>query len=159
MTEFVLIAPVFMLIVVGLLLFGRMFFYWLEANHLASETARWAVVDRNPYDVTAPYDSPTLQRGARGDGQTAEFENGTRVCIDFPDPDNPGAVQAESDVEEGDPVRVRVEDTFTFFGGWKLSVRGSSTMRIERLAPRDVSDPAKGPVTYDAGSDPVGSCT
>ena len=48
MTEFALIVPVFLLIVAGLLAFGRVFFYWIEANHLASETARWAVVDRNP---------------------------------------------------------------------------------------------------------------
>ena len=48
MTEFALIVPVFMLIVVGMLAFGRVFFYWIEANHLANETARWAVVDRNP---------------------------------------------------------------------------------------------------------------
>ena len=49
MTEFALIVPVFLLIVAGLLAFGRVFFYWIEANHMASETARWAVVDRNPY--------------------------------------------------------------------------------------------------------------
>ena len=58
MTEFALVAPVFMLIVVGMLLFGRAFFYWIETNHLASETARWAVVDRNPYS------GMTLQKGA-----------------------------------------------------------------------------------------------
>ena len=52
MTEFALILPVFVLIVAGLLAFGRVFFYWIEANHLASETARWAVVDRNPYAPT-----------------------------------------------------------------------------------------------------------
>ena len=49
MTEFALIVPIFLLIVAGLLSFGRVFFYWIEANHMASETARWAVVDRNPY--------------------------------------------------------------------------------------------------------------
>ncbi len=49
MTEFALIIPVFLLVVAGLLGFGRVFFYWIETNHDASETARWAVVDRNPY--------------------------------------------------------------------------------------------------------------
>ncbi len=49
MTEFALIVPVFLLIVVGMLVFGRLLFYWIETNHVASETARWAVVDRNPY--------------------------------------------------------------------------------------------------------------
>ena len=59
MTEFALIVPVFLLIVAGLLAFGRVFFYWIEANHMASETARWAVVDRNPY---GPPDAPAARR-------------------------------------------------------------------------------------------------
>ena len=49
MAEFALIAPVFLLFVAGLLAFGRIFFYWIDANHLANETARWAAVDQNPY--------------------------------------------------------------------------------------------------------------
>ena len=36
MTEFALIVPVFMLIVVGMRAFGRVFFYWIGANHLAN---------------------------------------------------------------------------------------------------------------------------
>ena len=152
MTEFALIAPVFLLIVVGLLLFGRVFFYWIEANHLASETARWAVVDRNPYDSACPGGPWTqapncrsLQVGARFGGQTDEFENGTRVCIDFPE---------GSPVELGDPVRVKVENTFEIFGAWDLSIRGSSTMRIENFA-----NGASAPVNYVAGADPAGTCT
>ena len=78
MTEFALILPIFMVIVAGLLAFGRVFFYWIEANHLANETARWAVVDRNPYAPT------TLQQHARDASSTVEFENGVKVCIDFP---------------------------------------------------------------------------
>lgn len=170
MTEFALIVPVFMLVVVGMLLFGRAFFYWIETNHLANETARWAVVDRNPYAPACPSGPWTgasgcqsLQVGARFGGQTDEFENGTRVCIDFPHPTTPGATQAESTVVEGDPVRVRVENTFEIFGTWRLSIRGSATMRIERFAPRLPSDPGLGPVTYDAGTaggpTSAGACT
>ena len=59
MTEFALILPIFMVIVAGLLGFGRVFFYWIEANHVANETARWAIVDRNPY-------APTNAAAARG---------------------------------------------------------------------------------------------
>ena len=47
-----------MVIVAGLLGFGRVFFYWIQANHIASETARWAVVDRNPY---APFGVETAR--------------------------------------------------------------------------------------------------
>jgi hypothetical protein len=142
MTEFALVAPVFMLIVVGMLLFGRAFFYWIEANHLANETARWAVVDRNPY---APN---SLQHGARFGGQTQEFANAAKVCIDFP-----GKTAADP-LTLGDPVRVKVEETFEVFGGWKLSIRGSSTQRIERL----VNETS--PANYAAGSDPaLATCT
>ena len=59
MTEFALILPIFMLIVAGMLGFGRVFFYWIQANHVANETARWAIVDRNPYAPT------TLQQQRR----------------------------------------------------------------------------------------------
>jgi len=73
MTEFALIVPVFLLIVVGLLGFGRVFFYWISANHLANETARWAVVDR------VPNPTQTLQQYAKANGGTVEFQNAT-VC-------------------------------------------------------------------------------
>jgi hypothetical protein len=155
MTEFALVAPVFMLIVVGMLLFGRAFFYWIEANHLANETARWAVVDRNPYDSSCPGgpwtqapNCQSLQYGARYGGQTQEFTNAAKVCIDFPG-------KAPTDpLTLGDPVRVKVEETFEVFGGWKLSIRGSSTQRIERLA----NDPR--PANYGPGSDPaLATCT
>ena len=95
MTEFALILPVFVLIIAGILSFGRVFFYWIEANHLANETARWAVVDRNPY---AP---ATLQLHARN-ASTAEFQSNVDVCIDFPQPDGtPGTTPTL-----GGPVRV-----------------------------------------------------
>ena len=71
MTEFALILPIFMVIVAGLLAFGRAFFYWIDANHLANETARWAVVDRNPYAPT------TLQQHVRG-SSTVEFRTASR---------------------------------------------------------------------------------
>jgi Flp pilus assembly protein TadG len=123
MTEFALIVPVFMLIVVGMLVFGRLLFYWIETNHVASETARWAVVDRNPYSPR------TLQQSARSRA-TDEFENNAAVCIDYPGKDyNAGTV------EPGDPVRVRVQVPVSFvkFFGWGVTIRGSATMRVEQI--------------------------
>ena len=60
MTEFALILPIFMVIVAGLLGFGRVFFYWIQANHVANETARWAAVDHNPYAALS--DGPSRGR-------------------------------------------------------------------------------------------------
>ena len=136
MTEFALILPVFLLIVAGLLGFGRVFYYWIDANHLANEAARWAVVDRNPYDPT------TLQQNIRESG-TVEFQD-VAVCIDYPD----GAP-----VELGDPIRVRVQKQFDFvpiLGIGQITIRGASTMRVERIG---TGGPAADP------SDNLGTCT
>jgi hypothetical protein len=142
MTEFAMVLPLFVLLVVGLLAFGRIFFYWIEANHLASETARWAVVDRNPY-------STSLQQHA-AQSATAEFAGDARACITFPD----------GSAAVGNRVLVKVEKPF----GLKLRlpgfspvdmtvmIRGSSTMRIERFA--NGTGP---PVTYANGQYPVNS--
>ena len=138
MTEFALIAPVFMLLIVGVLIFGRLFFYWIETNHLANETARWAAVDRNPY---APA-GLTLQQRARSSA-TDEFENRAKVCIDFP-----GKTYAT--VAPGDQLRVRVQVPVAFAGFLGITIKGSSTMRLERLVG---ADPVANP-----GQD-IGPCT
>jgi hypothetical protein len=148
MTEFALILPVFMLVVAGLLAFGRVFFYWIEANHLANETARWAAVDRRP-DPTK-----TLQAYAHDSGGTVEFDD-AKVCIVVPGGGAPAL---------GGPIQVRISKPFSFvplLGIGNVMVRGSSTMRIERFANGGGTTPS---YTYNtianptAGS-PYGACT
>jgi Flp pilus assembly protein TadG len=125
MTEFALILPIFMLIVAGLLGFGRVFFYWIQANHVASETARWAIVDRNPYGP-----GETLQQHA-ANSATIEFSQGPQeatVCI------------TRSGTALGDPLEVTVAKPFTFvpiLNIGTITIRASSTMRVERLAGLD----------------------
>ena len=143
MTEFALILPVFMLIVVGLLAFGRVFFYWIEANHLANETARWAIVDRNPF---AP---KTLQQYAAtsAGGVTQEFASDVKVCIDFQ-----GKTRTSLDL--GDPIRVRIQKPFSplpFIKVGTIMIRGTSTMRTERF------DDNVAPSYSDA--DNIGTCS
>ena len=128
MTEFALILPVFVLIIVGILSFGRVFFYWIEANHLANETARWAVVDKNPY---AP---ATLQQAAR-DSSSKEFQQDVKVCIDFPTGRSrrrPGArPRAEAVLARPDPERRDDHDQ----GVVGDAHRAASAARTERRPP------------------------
>jgi Flp pilus assembly protein TadG len=136
MTEFALILPIFMVIVAGLLGFGRVFFYWIQANHVATETARWAIVDRNPYAPT------TLQQHA-ANSATAEFSSGpdqTTVCI------------TRTGTELGDPLTVTVAKPFAFvpiLGIAKITIRASSTMRVERLGNQTTTPPT--PSDYTEG--------
>jgi hypothetical protein len=106
-----------MVIVAGMLGFGRVFFYWIQANHVANETARWAIVDRNPY-------APTTLQTAAADSSSSEFNSNTTVCIQ-----RQGAT-----LNVGDPLTVTVAKPFTFvpiLNIGKITVRASSTMRVE----------------------------
>jgi hypothetical protein len=139
MTEFALVLPIFLIVVAGLLAFGRVFFYWIEANHLANETARWAAVDRRPDP------GKTLQEYARDSGGTVEFSN-AKVCIDVPGGGTPAL---------GGPIEVRISKPFSFvplLGIGNVTIRGASTMRIERFAD------GTAPTNYTVGS-PFGACT
>lgn len=148
MTEFALVLPVFMLIVAGLLAFGRVLFYWVEANHLVNETARWAAVDRRPDP------GQTLQAYARSSGGTVEFGD-AKVCIATPD----GGTAAI-----GGPIQVRITKPFSFvpiLGIAPIKIRAEATMRIERFANGNGTTPS---YTYSttaaptAGA-PYGACT
>ena len=46
--EFAIVLPLVLLLIVGMIEFGKAFNYWLSLNHLANETARWAAVDTSP---------------------------------------------------------------------------------------------------------------
>ena len=79
MTEFALILPVFVLVIAGVLSVGRVGFFWIEANSLANETARWAVVDRESRNAPS-----VAAGGGAGLLRPQEFQQDVKVCIDLP---------------------------------------------------------------------------
>jgi Flp pilus assembly pilin Flp len=142
MIEFALVLPILVLVAAGLLAFGQIFFYWLDANRLASETARFAVVDQNPFAPTP------LQEHIRASVPSGMQD--LQVCIDFPAPAPPPPAP-----RIGDPIRVRVQKSFSFIpllGIGEIKVRASSTMRIERFAD------GTGLTAVDPGQD-IGTCS
>jgi len=129
--EFALVAPLLLVILFGMLDFGRVFNYWIDATHLANEGARWAVVNKNPAS------SGTLQDYIREQADTDELRNGgstalpdpLQVCISFP---NGSTV--------GNPVKVTATATYNWLpflssqalgGLTSTTVSSSSTMRLE----------------------------
>ena len=129
--EFALVAPLLLVILFGMLDFGRVFNYWIDATHLANEGARWAVVNKNPSS------SGTLQDYIREQADTDELRNGgstalpdpLQVCISFP---NGSTV--------GNPVKVTATATYNWLpflssqalgGLTSTTVSSSSTMRLE----------------------------
>jgi len=135
LVEFALVAPLLLVILFGMLDFGRTFNYWIDATHLANEGARWAVVNKNPAS------SGTLQDYIQQQADTDELRNGgssavpsaLEVCISFPN----GATV-------GNPVQVTASLTYNWLpflseqalgGLTSTTVSSSSTMRLEAPPP------------------------
>lgn len=131
LVEFALVLPLLLVVVLGMLDFGKVFNYWIDATHLANEGARWAVVNQNP-------GTGNLQEYIQGQANTLELRDGgtasvpagdeAEVCISFPN--------GSSNV--GDPVHVTVTATYhwlPFIGNRidsaAVTITGSATMRLE----------------------------
>ena len=139
LVEFAFVLPVLLLLVIGMLHFGKAFNYWINETHLANEAARFAVVNKNPGGVTS-----TLQEYIQAQADTNELRDGgteavpdpVEVCIEFPQGQIVGA-----------PVTVTVSTDYHWLpfladhlDNTSVTVRGSATMRLEAL-----------PTNYSAG--------
>ncbi len=137
LVEFALVMPVLFLVLFALIEFGRAFNYWLDANHLANEGARWAVVNKNPGTPE------TLQRYIQQQADSGELKNGSgdaitcaaSVAIEFPA--NPATATSG---KVGDPVKVKVSAAYNWMpligneiGVFTTTLVGSATMRLEAL--------------------------
>jgi Flp pilus assembly protein TadG len=131
--EFALVLPLLLLLLFGMLDFGKAYNYWIDTTQITSEGARYAAVNRKP----DPLDASSLQLQLRAQGTTAELRDGgsdsiaapAQVCVEFPN----GTSNAS------DPVTVRM--TFTYhwlpFLGTQIdgltdtTVESAATMRLE----------------------------
>ena len=153
LVEFALVLPVLLLLVLGILDFGRAFNYWIDETHLANQASRFTVVDFNPGASSNP--AQTLQTFVKNQANTTELRDGNggtsagvvaplEVCVDF-------YGKTAATVVVGDPVRVTVKSVFRFLpfiGSFAdTSIKATSTMRLE----------AK-PTSYLL-SDNIGLCT
>jgi TadE-like protein len=131
LAEFALVIPVLLVLMLGMLDFGKAFNYWIDETHLANEGARWAVVDQNP-------GAGTLQSYIQEQATTEELRLGgtgsvpdpAQVCISFPN----GTSRV------GDPVNVSVSTTYNWLpflasriGVGSTTISGSATMRLEAV--------------------------
>lgn len=127
MVEMALVLPVLLLVVMGILWFGRALNYTQDETRLANVAARYAAVDQVPPNAG----SLSLGEWVRSQADTAELGKGTgnvqglpEVCVEYPD-----------GTGVGNPVEVRMKATFKWLPLLKIGVSspitGSATMRIE----------------------------
>ena len=161
--EFAIIIPLLLLLVVGIIEFGKAFNYWIDLNHLANEGARWTAVEKvppananpSPGDIKAylisQISSSELQSSVAPDGSGNVNSSNVSICYtpSLDENNNPLPPQV------GDAITVRVSAPYSFpfvssvagavaglFGGdgsgiGDITLKGSSTMRLEQLPPQD----------------------
>jgi Flp pilus assembly protein TadG len=138
--EFALVLPLLLLLLLGMLDFGKAYNYWNDTTHLTAEAARFAAVNRKP----DPADPLSLQAQILNQADTAELRAGTpspavapaQVCVNFP-----------NGTQVGDPVKVSMTFTYHFLpfigakvGALTQTITSSTVMRLEAV-----------PSTYSAG--------
>ena len=137
-TEFALILLPMLIVVAGIIYFGIGLNYWLDMQRIANQGARWAAVNNWPPDCPRDTALPpgctaatslteTLKRQAIADG----LEDNVRVFVCFPGETSSSGPDVR---DAGDPVRVRLENDFSFFfiDTFTVELVGEATMRLEQ---------------------------
>jgi Flp pilus assembly protein TadG len=144
LTEFALVLPVLLLLLLGMVDFGKAINYWIDETHLANEGARLAVVNNNP---GAGLPTPLkLQQYLLNQADTGELHgdvqgtqrstHGATVAICFY---NASTGSSTTSPLVGDTVEVFVRydynwlKGFPFPGSPSTTIAGKSAMRLEAV--------------------------
>ena len=157
LAELALVLPLLLVLLLGMLDFGKAFNEWIDETHLANEGARLAAVGYLPAGCTNANPNVCLaqqiQQGAdiaelksgRAVSPYAAAQNAARVCFSYPT--NPAT---NSHGQVGDPVLVTVRVDYRWLrylvsriGFGTTPIVGKATMRLERRA----ADAAAGTTT------------
>jgi hypothetical protein len=144
LVEFALVLPLVLLLLFGMIDFGKAINYWNDETHLANEAARYAAVNSNP---GAP-GSPSLEAWIKDRADSGELRNGgasvespgVSVSFCFVDKYPPGDPNAGQPITtRGHPVKATVSATYHWLGylvgkglPTKQTITATSTMRIEK---------------------------
>lgn len=143
--EFALVLPVLMLILMGIIYYGRYVSYANDENQLASSAARWAAVNINPgasssltlQQYVAKQASPELSGGSSDVGPV-------KVYIYYP---------SGSSGATGQPVRACVTSTVNF-----IPILGVSSSTIAQTATMNVEQSAGASPAWTADSSVPSQC-
>jgi Flp pilus assembly pilin Flp len=128
LTEFALVLPLLLVILLAILDFGTAFSCWIDQTHLSNEGARWAVVNKNPSS------SGTLQDYILSQADSDQLRNGGTASL--PDPMQVTICFPNGTSNVGDPVEVRtsVEYHWLPFLGDRVFGDKFATTTIETTA-------------------------
>jgi TadE-like protein len=161
--EFALVAPMALVLILGVVDLGRATSYWLDSSHLANVGARAGAVNGCP---PAPPPSPPgcvdpsapdgLPKALWIQAETPQLKGKLTVCIWDLDPSGAPRTPGSPWLKK-DEIRITVRSKFTFIPFLKLvdrTVTGRSSMRLET---NWGTSPATNPYGWTYGPGPNGS--
>ncbi len=157
--EFAIVLPLVLLLIVGMIEFGKAFNYWLSLNHLANETARWAAVDTVPPHDAAPANTAPSEQDLQ---EYVVRQIGSQELLDQVAPIPTGQTQRDLDnivicykptsvppaARIGDATTVQVTAPYTLpllLGSRKIKLTGRATVRLEQVPESSVPWPECSP--------------
>jgi Flp pilus assembly protein TadG len=149
LVELALVLPLLLVLMLGMLDFGKAFNEWIDETHLANEGARLAAVGYLAAGCTSTTNpnvciAQQIQQGADlaelSSGRTAssyaDAQGAAQVCISYPT-----YPATSSHGQVGDPVQVTVTATYHWLkylmnrvNLGTTDIEGKATMRLERRA-------------------------
>jgi Flp pilus assembly protein TadG len=151
LAELAFVLPLVMILLLGMLDFGKAFNVQIDETHLANEGARLAVVNYSVAGCGQTNTNICLAQYIQGDADVAELKNGrtgdstfapnqgaVKVCISYP---TNAATTTAGNI--GDPVQVTASVNYAWLKyisgrlglGPTTPITGKATMRLERPAP------------------------
>ncbi len=151
LAELAFVLPLVMILLLGMLDFGKAFNVQIDETHLANEGARLAVVNYSVAGCSQTNTNICLAQYIQGDADVAELKNGRtgdstfapnqgamKVCISYP---TNAATTTAGNI--GDPVQVTASVNYAWLKyisgrlslGPTTPITGKATMRLERPAP------------------------
>jgi Flp pilus assembly protein TadG len=120
LVELAVVLPLLLLLLLGIMDFGRAFNYWITETQVASEGARRAAVNLGSSGTL-------LHSYVRDQIQVGDLRKNATICVKFPDAPDANAATA------GHPVQVIVKTPFRWFlsGLVPIELANSATMRLE----------------------------
>lgn len=126
LVEFAVVVPVLLLILLGIIDFGRFLNYSNQETQMSGQAARWAAVNINPGSGTLQSYVASLAGGGLN-ATSGDVTSAAQVYIYYP---------SGSSNAVGNPVRACVVAKVTLLpmlGGTSLTITEAATMRIEQV--------------------------
>lgn len=127
--ELAVVLPFVLLLLLGIMDFGKAFNYWITESQVTSDTVRHVV-------VTSSLTNADLKSYAQSDISIKELQDNAQICVSFPT----GPTGTTKQI--GDPVTVTIKYDYVWlpflerFGGLsKFTLQRSATMRLEQATP------------------------